>query len=132
MRKFRRTSLITAGCLALLAGLGLARLAAFAYADWLLIFLPALTLIKKKNLASLVLVVIAGLMLGLWRGSLYMQKVQLLQNLSQQHVTIQAQATSDAVYANNKQLQFTANKVILLPGKAPSVSARRELAARQY
>jgi competence protein ComEC len=114
MRVFRRTTLITAGCLAALAGIGLSREVGFNYSDWLVLFLPLLLILKKKNLSSLTLVVLLGLLLGLWRGSLYMQKLNDLKSLTTRSVTIQATATSDAVYVKGSQLQFTANHIQLI------------------
>lgn len=117
MKRFRRTTLITLGCLAALVGIGLSGRAVLNYHDWFIVFLPLLLLLKKKNLTSLLLVVLVGLGLGLWRGSIYMQKQDELKALSGQMVTIQATATSDAVYGQKYQLEFTANNMRLLsPG----------------
>lgn len=114
MRRFRRTTLITAGCLAALAGVGLSKYLALYYHDWFVVFLPALLLLKKKNTAALVAVVIIGLGLGLWRGGPYVQKQNEIKALAGQSVAIEATATSDSVYGKNYQLEFTANKVRLL------------------
>ena len=114
MQRFRRTTLILVGCLSALAGIGLARKVSFVYSDYLLLFLPALLLIKKKNLASLIIVITLGLLVGLWRGGLYMQKLGDLKALTLRPVTIQAVASSDAVYASGSQLQFTASQVQLI------------------
>jgi competence protein ComEC len=115
MRKFRRTTLITALCLAILAGLGLARRISFEPYVWLLLFIPLfLPLLRPKNAISLVLVILFGLGFGLWRGGLYMQKYQAIHDLALQKVTIQATSTSDSIYGKRAQIQFTGNNIELI------------------
>ena len=114
MKRFKRTTLITAGCFSVLAGLGLSRKIYFEPALWSLVFLPALVLVRRKNIISLVMVVVLGLSIGLWRGSIYMQKLAALKYLSSQKVIIEATANSDAVYAARSQLEFTASDIKLL------------------
>jgi competence protein ComEC len=112
--RFRRTTLITAGCIAVLAGLGLARRVSFEPQVWLLVFTPLLLQIRRKNILSLFLVIFLGLTLGLWRGGMHMDKVAELAQLNGQRVTIEANATSNSVYGRGSQLEFTANRVNLL------------------
>lgn len=113
MRRFRRTTLITASCLSILVGIGLAKLVSFEPVVWLLLFTPALLVLKKKKLAALFLVIIFGLSLGLWRGGIFVQKLDQIKALSGQQVTIQAKASSDAIYSTASQLEFTANHIEL-------------------
>jgi len=114
MRRYNRTTLIAVGCLAALAGVGLARKIQFSPSEWTLLFWPALLLLKRKTTLSLILVIILGLGVGLWRGGQYEKKLDDLNALAVRQVTVQVTATSDSVYANKSQLQFTANKVQLL------------------
>lgn len=114
MKKYKRTTLIATACLSVLVGLGAARWASFYYADWLVLFLPSLLILKKKNLATLLVVITIGLLLGLWRGTIYEQKLTQLKSLSSRPVTVELTATSDAVYANQTQLQFTASNARLI------------------
>jgi competence protein ComEC len=114
MREFRRTTLIAALCLSVLAGLGLARKVNFAPNIWFLLLSPLLLLLRRKNLLSLLIVAALGLGIGLWRGSLYMSHVYQLRALSGQKVTIQATATADAIYSTKSQIEFTANRAELL------------------
>lgn len=116
MIRFRRTTLITVGCLSLLAGLGLARLVNLQFQVWWLAFFSLLLLIRRKNVTGLILIVFLGLILGLWRGGIYMQKLDELKQFSGQQVTISATATSDSVYANRSQIEFTANHAFLVTG----------------
>ena len=119
MRRFRRTTLITAGCLSALAGLGLARAVSFLPADWLFIFCPLLILLKRKGPTALLLVILLGLGVGLWRGTIYAQKLGELRSLSGQQVIIQATATSDSVYSSGNQMEFTAGKAETIPSQQP-------------
>jgi hypothetical protein len=111
--KFRRTTLITVGCLSVLTGLGLARKVNFDPQVWWLIFTPLLIVLRHKKFTSLVLVILLGLGLGLWRDGTYMEKVTELKQLTTQKVIIEATATSDSIYGQRSQIEFTANKVIL-------------------
>lgn len=115
MRRFRRTTLITVFCLAVLAGLGLARKVQieFGLASLLLVACCLLPL-RSKNLLSLLLITFFGLSVGLWRGGLYMQNVHQLQGLAEQKVTIIATATTDSIYGNRSQIQFTGNGIELI------------------
>ncbi|MDO8591458.1 MAG: ComEC/Rec2 family competence protein [bacterium] len=118
MRRLRRTTLIIIFCLAILAGLGLARKVNFDLPfSVLLLATFCLLLLKPKTITGLLLVVFLGLGLGLWRGNIYMQKLAQLKNLTGQSVTIEATATSDAIYSQATQLEFTANHAQLLQGK---------------
>ncbi len=115
MRTFRRTTLIAVFCFSILTGIGFARKAQFLPAEAVLILWPLLFILKKKNVAALILVILLGLGMGLWRGSIYMQKLAELKNLSGQKVSVQVQATSDGIYSTANQLEFTAGKAKLLP-----------------
>ncbi|MBI4033866.1 ComEC/Rec2 family competence protein [Candidatus Saccharibacteria bacterium] len=117
MKHFRRTTLITAGCVSVLAGLGLARKVNFEPQLWLLISLPLLLLFHRKNIVSLLLIVLLGLSLGLWRGGVFMDKVVELRQLAGQKVTIEVTATSDSIYGQRSQLEFTASRATLLQGE---------------
>ncbi len=124
--------MITAGCLAALAGLGLARRYNFEPSLWPLLLAPTLLLLKRKNITSLIAVVLTGLMLGLWRGSIYMHKLNDLKAFTGQSVTVEATATSDSIYATRSQLEFTANHAYLLQGRSlyqgPSLQTSKSLA----
>jgi competence protein ComEC len=105
---------VTVGCFSVLIGLGASRKIHIEPSWWLISFLPALLLLKKKNYTSLLLIILTGLVIGLWRGSVYMQHVNDLKVLTMQKVTIEAQATSDSVYSTRSQIQFTANNAQMI------------------
>jgi ComEC/Rec2-related protein len=114
MKRLRRTTLITVFCLAVLGGLGLSRKFSFYPASWLILLAPLLLLIKRRGTAAFLLVAIAGLTLGLWRGSQYMAHVHQLQTLSARKVTIEATATIDSFYGKRSQIQFTGKDIQLI------------------
>ncbi len=125
-RSVRQATLIIVGCLAALAGLGLARKVHLILPIWpLLLVTFCLLLLRPKNVACLILMAFLGLSLGLWRGGLFMDRLGQLNRLTDQKVTIQATATSDAIYAKQSQIQFTVNHVKLS-------SPRREALAGNF
>jgi competence protein ComEC len=122
MRNFRRTTLITALSLSVLIGLGLSRKLSFTPQTWLLVFSPLLLLLRAKSITSLLIVVVLGTAIGLWRGGIYMQNVYQLRALSGQKVTIEATASTDAVYSTRSQIEFTANQAVLIGGPAKAIA----------
>lgn len=126
MRRLRRTTLITIFCLAILAGLGLARKFSFDLQIWpILLFVSCLLLLKPKTTIGLLLIMFLGLSLGLWRGNVYMQRLSELKSLTGQEVTIEATATSDSIYSQAAQLEFTANHAQLQPSGKPLAGSYR-------
>lgn len=103
-----------------LLGLGLARKINIQPAVWWLVFTPLLAVLRSKSLASLFLIIVLGLGIGLWRGGAFMQKANELKALTGYNVTIQATSTADSVYGDKSQIEFTANHVLLLqPNSQP-------------
>lgn len=62
-------------------------------------------------MGALILVILFGLSLGLWRGGEYVQKLSVLKSYSLQKVTVQATATQDSIYGKNSQIEFTASNI---------------------
>ena len=122
MRKIRRTTLIAVFSLSFLVGLGLSRKIIFTPHIWLLSFLPLLLLLKIKSITTLILVIVFGAGIGLWRGGIYMQNTYQLRNLAGQKITIGATATSDAVYSTRSQIEFIANQVVISDPKLQAVA----------
>lgn len=127
-RRLRQTSLVFVLCLAFLVGVALARTGLLLDFTWpLLAGTMALVLWRRRNLFVLLLVIVAGLTLGWWRGSLYVQEFAVNENHYFQKVTIVATATSDAAYGQNKQLEFSAKNALLEPS-GQKLAGRLELA----
>lgn len=100
--------------LSVIAGVGLARKATISPTLWLLSLAPLLIFLRSKNLVCLMIVMILGAGIGLWRGSIYMQHVYELRNLAGQKVTIEATSTMDSIYSKRSQIEFNANHIQLI------------------
>lgn len=111
MRRYRRTTLITIFCLGVMAGLGLARAVKFSVPAYCIFLAPLLIFLKGRRAAAMIIVVTAGLVLGLWRGGLYMSHLQDLQSLAERQVTITVTAATDSVYGKRSQVQFTGGHI---------------------
>lgn len=117
----RRWVLVLAVCLAVCAGVVLARFAELGDARWLWLLVPfAAVSLRRHNLLTLVLLVVLFAGIGWWRGSLYMQKLAVHESLHFQNVTLVGRATEDAVYGERYQLEFALNHVqVVAPADAP-------------
>lgn len=111
----RRHTIIIAACLALCAGLGIARLAPFAY-GWLLLLLGLAACLCWRRHTVMTLAVVCMLCFGTgwWRGSAAMQQEQARAALHYQKVTIVGRATDEAVYGKRQQLEFVVTEVRVL------------------
>lgn len=105
-------------CLSILGGIGLAHFdLVFSVAWCWLMLLLLVTVWQRGTLVTLALVMVFGLSLGCWRGSIYMNKLAAYEPWQYQKITITARATDDAVYGKNKQLAFNANNIIMPDGQ---------------
>ena len=116
--RFRRTSLLIAGCIGCLIGLGLARrgysaTAAAAGSSLVLCIL----LYRFQTLLVLVIFALSGASVGLWRGAGYMQALAAYTPLYGQKVVLTAMALNDATYNRYKQLTFDAHSIRLENGQ---------------
>ncbi|MCA9325125.1 ComEC/Rec2 family competence protein [Candidatus Saccharibacteria bacterium] len=112
MRRLRQSTLVLVLCLAFLAGLGLARrgyTTAIIWV-WLSAFIALLTF-RKRNFVTLLFVVAFGLLFGLSRGQLYVQKFASYDQYFYQKVTIAGVAGEDATYDRYKQLTFDSHNI---------------------
>jgi len=112
--RFRRTTLVFLLCLAFVIGVGIAKL--YHQIDsgwWWLCVAPALLTWRKRKWWTIFWVVLLGLSLGWWRGSVYMTKLNAYQQYFGHKVTITAVASQDAAYNKYKQLVFDAHDVVV-------------------
>jgi competence protein ComEC len=110
--RFRRTTLILSGLAAFLCGVGLAHTGYLIDASWFLLAAAICVFaFRKKTAWSVLWIVVLGVSLGWWRGSVYMQKLASWQQYYGQKVTITATAVEDGVYDKHKQMSFHADHV---------------------
>lgn len=114
MRRVRRTTLITIFCLACLGGIGLSRKVDFIPTIAALMLLPLVLMLRRRGKAALMAVIVLGMAIGLWRGSVFMQKLDDIKSLSGQKVVIEATALTDSMYGRSSQMEFNAGKLELL------------------
>lgn len=116
--RFRQTTLLFFLCVGILAGLGLSRL--FEYSGLVFLLLScgtAVMLFRTRNVVTLLVIILAGLSVGLFRGSMYMKHVHSYNALYKKPITIRAVADTDAVYGNNTQLSFDVTHIELVATK---------------
>ncbi len=112
---FKQTTIITAGLLAVLIGLGLARLRLnISGLLVLLSFVYCLLTIKRLHLVSFFAVVLLGLSIGMWRGGQVIKRLEPYREISQRPVLLEVTAVSDGVYADNSQLGFDGGNVRII------------------
>jgi competence protein ComEC len=116
--RFRRTTIWLWLFIGGLAGLGLAHSRASPGLLAALCLLPFVCFcFPKRSLKTLVLITLFGMLLGWWRGSIYMHKLARFDQLDHQAVTLTAVANADAIYGKTKQLTFEAHGIVLDDGE---------------
>ncbi len=115
--RFRRTTVQLFLLIGMLGGLGLGY-------RWSLPFLIAgatgiLLAIawRRRNLVTIIVMLVFGLSLGLWRGGLYAQRLSAWQGLHYQKITLHVRAAEDAIYGKNGQMSFAAKHIRLPDGR---------------
>ena len=121
--RYRQTTLLIAGCCALLAGLGTARVlppvsgiiaAGCAVA--------ALGLYRPKNELTLVAVLLLGFMIGWWRGGIVFEQLKRYDDFKGQTVTVLVTAETDSAYDKKLQISFMGSDVqVVAPYSQPLV-----------
>ncbi|MEK7152983.1 MAG: hypothetical protein AAB834_03485, partial [Patescibacteria group bacterium] len=122
--RVRRPMLVCGSCLALFAGIFFARHADFVLYPHCLWLATALAVVSVKRHSALTLLFLVLLFFGIgwWRGSAYMQKLEIHRDLHYQKVVIVGRATEDAVYGKRYQLEFTVRNVqVIAPVQTPLV-----------
>ncbi len=113
-RHIPQTMLVLALSTAFLLGVAVAH--AGQLIDWvwpLLVGGFAVFAWRKHTVWSLLWVILFGLSLGWWRGSVYMEHFARYQSYFGQKITIVATASEDAAYNKYKQLTFDAHNVVV-------------------
>jgi competence protein ComEC len=93
-------------CAAIVCGIGLSRVVSFE-GLWIIIGLGLLVLFAhRRRMSAVLLSILVGLLIGGWRGSDYMSRLQLYQPYYDQKVTIIGTANADGSYNKKSMLAF--------------------------
>ncbi len=110
--RFRRTTLQLVLLVSFLLGIGLARLDYRMGLFWpVLLGLFSGLGFYRKTMVGLALIILFGLSLGWWRGSLFMAKLAAYQPYYDHNQTLTVTALQDGVYGSHTQLTFDAGRV---------------------
>jgi competence protein ComEC len=124
--RLRRSVLVIGFCLALFAGVFFARRYPVLPDFWwvLLCAVPVLVTVRRHGWLALCCLVLFAFILGLQRGSVYMQKLAVHESLHYQKVVLTGTATDDAVYGKRYQLEFAlSNIVVAEPVRTPIIGS---------
>lgn len=114
----KHTTLFTISCAMVLVGLAAARRFSMPGIMLLAIFFVILFVGFWLKQSLPVFVIGIGLVLGLWRGGVYMIRLSKYQALFQQRITLTALADNDAVYGKQSQLSFDViQPAVIMPSK---------------
>ncbi len=83
---------------------------------WLWLSGALLLVFRRRNLATLALVIVLALGLGVCRGVLFMDKLAEYEPLYGQKIILTVRSTEDAVYGRNSQITFIADDIRLDDG----------------
>jgi len=118
--RFRRTTIISASLLAFLVGLVLAK--SGWRVDVVVALIPAglLVVFRKRTVATVLVVLVLGLLLGVWRGGAVQQQVAEYGQFYGRTVLVSGRVLDDPVY-DKAQLDFRLGAVLVdghsLPGQ---------------
>ncbi len=121
MKPFRRTTYIIVFLTAILGGIFIAKFTQPLSIAWLLLVLALAPLAFKRGAVLLFYLLLAGVLLGWWRGGVLQVQNLQYQDYFYKTVTLTARSTEDSFYADKSQLEFTAEAATIdgnrLPGK---------------
>jgi competence protein ComEC len=116
----KRTNLIIVGCGGVLAGAYIGRYYDLRYLFLLVLALSVAITQKKvfRRYRYLAMVAAASLLAGNMRGSMQNKQYEHLRSYFETKTTITVRSLEDAEYNDRKQLEFTANSVVLANGSS--------------
>ncbi|MFO0971160.1 MAG: ComEC/Rec2 family competence protein [Candidatus Saccharimonadales bacterium] len=118
--EFRRTTLMSVGFSALMAGIYVAQFGIQPEWFWLLV-LPLVLFVPKRRFISLLAVLVVSFIVGMWRGGTMFNQVDQYKKLYNTSVTVVARVADDAGENQRGQLEFMVDSIVLdknrLPGK---------------
>ncbi len=112
--RFNRTTLLAVGLTTVLAGLLWARFGAVPNLNFVIAGFMLLPLLPAKKIPALLVMLIIGLNLGLWRGAVVKSQTDLYQPLYGQKVILVGRVIDDSSYAYKSQTEFHVGDVQLV------------------
>lgn len=107
--------MILAFCLAVLAGIAIAKLNVSLHISWLfMVAILCIVTFKKKNFVTFMTLVCLGLAVGLWRGGQFLIEADDYQEIYGKKIVLVGEAKSDGVYDKKSQLSFDLGDITLL------------------
>lgn len=115
--------MVIAACLAIGAGIVFARYPQLSEAYWVWLIVPFVAMsLKRHGLIALGLVIILCFGIGWWRGTTFVQKLQVHESFHYEKITVIGTATEDAVYGQRYQLEFPLESVrVVAPNETPLI-----------
>ncbi len=116
--RFRRTTSLTVFYGGLVAGIGASYWQWDLAPGWIIAGVAGCMCLRRYPAILPVLLLLAGVMLGGWRGHIYLNRLDAYEAWRYRKVTVTAQAMNDAVYGKAGQLAFDAGHIVLPNGEA--------------
>jgi len=116
-----QTTVLTVFCASVLLGLALARRVYFQ--PWWVAGCIVIPFVRKSTV-GLIAIVLCGILLGVWRGSIFMNRLTDYQKLFKQPVILRAQADNDAIYGKQSQLSFDVVNVVVIKPKQQTLAGK--------
>lgn len=111
--KFRRTTLLCVYFLAVLVGLVVGRKLSVPFFLALLATGSTLMIFRHRSIMSLSFVLLAGFLLGGWRGAAVFQEIQGYEPLLGQSVQVKGVVLDDPVYDDSGQFDFRVGEIVV-------------------
>lgn len=104
---YKRTTLLSVFFSSVLAGVAAAKLTGGVSIMLVAVFCIFAGICRNKQLLlQIVSLVALGMVIGIWRGGIYLDRIEPYKQLAGQKVSIVAVADSSGVYGQNSQLEF--------------------------
>lgn len=118
--RVRRTTLLSLGLAGFLFGLIVARWQEiWLSAEWLVLILPFIFMLRRKNLLSVIAVLMIGYTFGLWRGGMVLSQISRYTDYYGDKIVVMGQVQNDPVYDERGQLDFRVANVKVGEDKLP-------------
>lgn len=115
-RYLKRTALIQAGLVGILAGILLARFGWSTNVTFMAAGFALTPLVARLKWLAIVAAIAIGLNIGLWRGSAVWQQLSRYRPFQDQSITLLGTVTNDAAYSQRGQLEFQIKDITAIEG----------------